>query len=139
MLQNYKEIFFGLAFGIVAVLVDTGMDAISNGNGFADEVAERPIMMLYRAVFLLLGLAAGWLLWKGNRREREYRLLSETLHRIQQDCEKQTLLLRAILQNLMIRKDVQLSEEASQMLQEAYQKTREIQGIAELKPPLIDT
>ena len=67
MLENYKEIFFGLAFGIGAVLLDTGMDAIADGNSLTDEVAEHPAMLLYRAVFILLGLVLGWLLWKRTR------------------------------------------------------------------------
>jgi len=138
MLQNYKEIFFGLAFGIAAVVIDTGMDAIAAGNSLTDEIADRPAMMLYRAVFLLLGLGLGWLLWTRNRREREYRQLTETLRRLHQDLEKQTLLLRSMLQNLLIRDDVHPSEAASQVLQQAYEKTQELQRIAELKLPSVD-
>lgn len=135
MLKKYKEIFFGLAFGIVAMVIDTGVDALSNGNGLGDEVVERPAVMLYRAVFILLGLAFGWLLWKTNRSERQYRQLTETLGRIQRECEQHTLLLRATLQNLLIRNDLQLSEAASQLLRQAYQQTQELQRIAELKLP----
>ena len=135
MLQNYKEIFFGLAFGIGAVLIDTGMDAMADGNSLVDEVTEHPGMLLYRAVFIVLGLALGWVLWQRNRREREYRQLAETLRKIQQECGTQALLLRSTLQNLLIRDDVHLSDAASQLVQEAYQKTQELQRIAELKLP----
>jgi len=138
MLKKYKEIFFGLAFGIVANVLDTGVDALSNGNSLGDEVVERPAVMLYRAVFILLGLAFGWLLWKANRRERQYRQLTETLDRIQRECEQHTLLLRATLQNLLIRNDLHLSEAASQLLRQAYQQTQEFQSIAELKLPSTD-
>jgi hypothetical protein len=138
MLQNYKEIFFGLAFGIAAVLIDTGMDALAEGNSLADEVAGHPSMMLYRAVFILLGLGLGWLLWNRNRREREYRQLAETLRNIQLVCEKESLLVRSTLQNLLIRHDVQLSDEAAQMVQQAYQKTEELQRVAGLKVPGLD-
>ena len=139
MLENYKEIFFGLAFGIGAVLLDTGMDAMADGNSLTDEVAEHPAMLLYRAVFILLGLGLGWLLWKRNRREREYRQLAETLRNIQQICEKESLLVRSTLQNLLIRDDVQLSDAALQLVQQAYQKTQDLQRIAELKLPSADT
>jgi hypothetical protein len=139
MLENYKEIFFGLAFGIGAVLLDTGMDAMADGNSLTDEVAEHPAMLLYRAVFILLGLVLGWLLWKRNRREREYRQLAETLRNIQQICEKESLLVRSTLQNLLIRDDVQLSDAATQLVQQAYQKTQDLQRIAELKLPSADT
>ena len=138
MLQNYKEIFFGFAFRIAAVFIDTGMDALMSGNSLSDEIAERPAMMLYRAVFVLLGLVLGWLLWKNNHREREFRQITATLHRLQQDCEKQAMLLRATLQNLLIRNDLHLSEAASQLLRQAYQQTQEFQRIAELKLPSTD-
>jgi len=138
MLQNYKEIFFGLAFGVAAALIDTGADALSNGNSLADEITERPAMLLYRVVFIILGLALGWLLWKTNRREREYRKLAEMLRKLQHECERQALLLRATLQNLLVRKDVQLSDAASQLVQQAHEKTQELQKIAELKLPSVD-
>src|SRR5271166_984780 len=86
MFQKYKEILFGLAFGIGAVVLDTGMDALADGNSVTDEVAEHPGMLLYRAVFIAFGLALGWLLWKRNRREREYRQMAEMLREIQQQC-----------------------------------------------------
>lgn len=138
MLRKYKEIFFGLAFGIAAVLIDTGMDSVVDQNSLGDEVAEHPGMMLYRVVFILLGLGLGWLLWKNNRREREYRELTESLCQLKQQCEKQALLLRATLQNLLIRDDTQLSEGASQLVQQAYQQTAELQKIAEVKVPSVD-
>lgn len=135
MLQNYKEIFFGLAFGIGAVLIDTFMDALADGNSLVDEVTEHPAMLLYRAVFIVLGLGLGWLLWKNNQRERRYRQFAQTLRTIQQELEKQVLLFRSTLQNLLIRDDVRLSDEASQMVQHAYQQTTELQKLSELKPP----
>ena len=135
MFQKYKEILFGLSFGIGAVIIDTGMDALADGNSLTDEVAEHPGMLLYRAIFIVLGLGLGWVLWQRNRREREYRQIAETLRRIQQDYGTQALLLRSTLQNLLIRDDVHLSDAASKLVQEAYQKTQELQKLAELKPP----
>ena len=137
MFQKYKEIFFGLAFGIGAVLLDTGMDAIADGNSLTDEISEHPGMLLYRGIFIVLGLALGWILWQRNRRERQYRQMAETLHTVQQECETHALLLRTTLQNLLIRDDVKLSPAASQLVQDAYQKTQELQRIAALKPPPI--
>ena len=139
MLQNYKEIFFGLAFGLGAALIDTGMDAMADGNSLVDEVSEHPGMLLYRAVFIVLGLFLGWVLWTRNRREREYRQLAETLHTMQQKCDKEALLLGSTLQNLLVRTDINLSEAASQLVQQAYQQTRELRQLAELKQPSIDT
>jgi hypothetical protein len=135
MFQKYKEIIFGLAFGIGAVILDTGMDAMAEGNSLPDEVAEHPGMLWYRAVFIVFGLALGWVLWQRNRRERAYRQMAETLRKMQDELAKQSLLLRATLQNLLIRDDLHLSDEASRLMQEAYQQTQELQKIAEQKLP----
>jgi predicted histidine transporter YuiF (NhaC family) len=135
MFQKYKEILFGLAFGIGAVFIDTGMDALVDGNSLTDQVAEHPGMMFYRAVFIVFGLVLGWLLWKRNRREREYRQMAEMLHKIQQECGTQALLLRSTLQNLLIRDDVHLSDAASQLVRESYERSQELQKIADLKLP----
>ncbi len=133
MLREYKEIFFGLAFGIGAVIIDTGMDAKAEGVSYYWELTSHPAMMLYRAAFILLGLGLGWLLWQRNQTEREVRRLTETLHRIQQQCGTQGLLLSSTLQTLLTRSDIGLSAEAQQLAQNAYQRAREIQRIAEEK------
>ncbi len=135
MFQKYKEIIFGLAFGVGAVILDTAMDAMADSNSLPDEVAEHPGMLWYRAVFIVFGLALGWVLWQRNRRERAYRQIAETLRTMQNELAKQTLLLRATLQNLLIRDDLHLSGAASQLMQEAYQEAQELQKIAELKLP----
>src|SRR3974377_1096973 len=105
MLQKYKEIFFGLIFGILAVALDLAMDAAADGNSLADELAEHPGMIFYRLIFILLGLLLGWLLWRGNRAERESRQLRETLGNVQQQCGAQGLLIGASLQKLLTRSD----------------------------------
>lgn len=134
MLQRYKEILFGLAFGIGAFLLDTNMDAAAGGNNFLEEVVAHPGMLLYRALFILLGLALGWLLWQRNRREREARQLAETLNRLRQKCAAQGLLLSTTLQRLLTRDDLHLTPQASRLLQDAYATSQEFQRIAEDKP-----
>ena len=133
MFQEYKEIFFGLAFGLGAVIIDTVMDASAEGYSYLGELAAHPAMILYRAIFIVLGLGLGWLLWQRNRSEREVRRLSETLHRIQQQCGTQGLLIHSTLQVLLTRSDLHLPEEAQRLVHEAYQRSQEFQRIAEEK------
>jgi len=133
MFQKYKEILFGLAFGIGAVVIDISMDAMAGGNSFNDEMAEHPGMLLYRAVFVVFGLVLGWLLWQNNRREREVRRVAEMLHKLQQECGTQGLLLRSSLQTLLMRDDLRLTDDASRLLEEAYARSQEFQRIAEQK------
>lgn len=82
MFQKYKEIVFGIGFGFAALLIDTAMDAKVEGSSFAEGLAAHPGMMVYRLGFVLLGLALGWLLWRNRKREREFRLLMETLQNL---------------------------------------------------------
>jgi hypothetical protein len=135
MFQKYKEIIFGIGFGIAALIIDTAMDGRVEGNSFVDESAAHPGMMFYRLGFVLLGLAFGWLLWKNRTREREFRLLKEALNYLQQQCEAKTLLLRADLQLLLTRNDFQLPDEAQQLVRDADQRAQEIQRLAEEKLP----
>ena len=135
MFQKYKEIIFGIAFGVAAMIIDTGMDAKVEGNTFTGELAAHPAMMLYRLGFVVLGLLLGWLLWRNRKREREVRLLTETLHIFQQQCGTQAVLLRSALQILLTRDDLHLSDEAQRLVHDAYQKSQEFQRIADVKLP----
>jgi hypothetical protein len=136
MFQKYREIIFGLAFGFVAMIIDTAMDAKVEGTSLAQELTGHPGMMLYRFGFILLGLAFGWLLWRNHTRDREYRLLKEALQRMQQQCATQCLLLRSTLQLLLTRSDLHLPDEAQGLVRDAYQKSQELQRLAEEKLPI---
>ena len=131
MLQKYKEIVFGVAFGIAAMIVDTAMDATAEGYSLAGEFAAHPGMIVYRFGFVLLGLILGWLLWRNHKRERELRQLEESFHRMQQRCSTHGLLVRSSLQLVLTRDDLYLSDEARRLLQDTYHKTEALQTIAE--------
>jgi hypothetical protein len=135
MFQKYKEIIFGIGFGIAALIIDTVMDAKAAGNSFADEAAAHPGMMVYRLGFVLLGLAFGWLLWKNRTRERQCQLVSEALHNLQEKCAAQALLLRAALQLLLTRNDFHLPDEAQKLVRDAYERAQELQRLGEEKSP----
>jgi hypothetical protein len=131
MLTKYKEIFFGFAFGLGAMLIDTAMDSITDGNSLADEIAEHPGMLLYRCAFIALGLLLGWLLWKNNQRERQVRNVTEALQKLQQGFRKEALLLSASLQAIIGREDFHHSENSLQLLREVYQRSQGLLRIAE--------
>ena len=73
-----------------------------------------------------------------NRRERRFRQLAEALRHLQQDCGAQTLLLPSTLQTVLTRDDLHLSDAASKLVQEAYQRSQELPRIAEQKLPPLD-
>jgi hypothetical protein len=83
----------------------------------------------------LFGLALGWLLWQKNKREREFRDLSETLKRFHQEYEGPALLMHSKLQILLTRKDLHLSPEAEELVRFVYQKSQDLQALVRNKLP----
>ena len=135
MLQKYKEIFYGGLFGFGAAVLDTFMDAWMEGLSFRDELAQHGSMLFYRTLFILFGLALGWLLWQKNKREREFRDLSETLKRFRQEYDGPALLMHSKLQVLLTRKDLHLPVEAEELVRFVYQKSQDLQALVRNKLP----
>ena len=139
MLQKYKEIFYGIVFGLGAAIIDTVMDGRMEGHSFWDELVQHRPMLFYRAVFLLFGLVLGWLLWQKNKRERDFRRLAEALKRFHQEYGRDALLMHAKLQVLLTRPELHLSPEAEELVRFVYQRSLEIQTLVKEKlPPLSD-
>ena len=79
MLQRYKEVFYGLLFGLGASVIDVFMHASMEQQGFWMELIHpQPIMVAYRVFFIAFGLALGWLLWRKNKVERAFRSVMQT-------------------------------------------------------------
>ena len=79
MLQRYKEIFYGLLFGLGASVIDASMHASMEQQGFWTELFRpQAAMAAYRGSFIAFGLVLGWLLWRKNKVERDFRNLLET-------------------------------------------------------------
>ena len=135
MLQKYKEIFYGGFFGFGAAVLDTFMDAQMEGLSFGDELVQHRPMLFYRILFVLFGAALGWLLWQKNKREREFRDLSETLRRFRQEYGGPAILMHSKLQVLLTREDLHLSVEAEEIVQFVYQRSQDLQSLVKNKLP----
>jgi hypothetical protein len=135
MLQKYKEIFYGGLFGLGAAVLDTFMDARMEGLSFGDELVQHRAMLFYRTLFILFGLALGWLLWQKNKRERQFRDLSETLKRFRQEYGGPAILMHAKLQVLLTREDLHLSVEAEDIVQFVYQRSQDLQSLVKNNLP----
>jgi hypothetical protein len=135
MVHKYKEIFYGILFGVGASIMDSVMDARAEGLGLWDELIQHPGMLLYRALFVLLGLGLGWLLWQKNKREREFRDLAEMLKRFRQECGGAALVMHAKLQLLLTREDLHLSNEAEGLIRSLYEKSQDLQTLLNSKLP----
>jgi H+/Cl- antiporter ClcA len=129
MFIKYREITFGVLFGFAAVIMDTMMDASTQGRSFVSELTNYPAMVLYRVLFIVFGFILGWLLWQRNKTERDFRQLQERLDRMRQECGKRSLLMHASLQVLLTRNDLCLSQEAEELVRRAYQSSQELQNL----------
>jgi hypothetical protein len=136
MLQKYKEIFYGILFGLGACTIDTVMHArMENTSFWIEMVQPQPAMIFYRVLFILFGAALGWLLWQKNKRERDFRHLAETVEKFHRDLCAPALLMHTKLQVLLTRQDSQLSHEAEEAVRFAYERSREIQALAKERLP----
>ncbi len=134
MLQRYKEIFYGLLFGLGASVIDVSMHASMERQGFWTEFF-RP--QAYRGSFIAFGLVLGWLLWRKNKVERDFRSLLESVEKFRRGINAPALLIHTKLQLLLTRGDFRLPPEAEEMVRFAYERSREIGALAEQKfPPL---
>ena len=134
MLQKYKEIFYGGLFGLGAGILDTVMDAQTEGLSFGDEIVQHRPMLFYRTLFILFGLALGWLLWQKNKGERDFRDLSEILKRFRQEYGGPAILMHAKLQVLLTRKDLHLPPEAEELVRFVYQQSKKLESRVDKLP-----
>jgi len=136
MFQKYKEIFYGILFGLGASTIDTVMHArMENTSFWIEMVHPQPAMIFYRVLFFLFGVALGWLLWQKNKRERDFRHLAETVEKFHRDLCAPALLMHTKLQVLLTSEDLHLSHEAEEVVRFAYERSREIQALAKERPP----
>jgi hypothetical protein len=134
MLQKYKEIFYGGLFGLGAGILDTVMDARMEGLSIGDEMVQHRPMLFYRTLFIFFGLALGWLLWQKNRRERDFRDLSEILKRFRQEYGGPAILMHAKLQVLLTRKDLHLPPEAEGLVRFVYEQSKKLESLVDKLP-----
>lgn len=135
MLSNYKEILYGVVFGLAAAVLDTALDARGEGQSFTGEVGGHPAMMLYRILFVLLGFFIGWLLWRNNLREREFRAFVDRIRHFCQEYEAQAIVLHTDLQ-VLLTKNLKLTPEEETLLRTTYEKSRGLQTLAKQRPTL---
>ncbi|HVH89584.1 MAG TPA: hypothetical protein VM912_22900 [Terriglobales bacterium] len=133
MFSGYKEIVYGVVFGFAAAILDTALDGRAEGQTLLAEIGSHPVMMLYRVLFVVLGFLIGWLLWRNNNREREFRQTMEQVRRFHHDYEAEAVVLHTQLQ-LLLTKNLQVSPEDQALLRSAYEKSRDLQTLARQRP-----
>ena len=136
MIRRYREILYGLAFGLGASAIDVAMHArMEEGDILTELLRPKPAMLFYRLMFVAFGITLGWLLWQRSQREREFRRVAEILDRFQRDIAGPSALMHAKLQVLLTRSDCRLSQEAEAMIHFVYERSQEIQSAVKEKLP----
>ena len=104
MVHRYREVCFGLLFGLAAVVIDIAMHAGMQDRSFTEELIHPEMgMLFYRILFLAFGVALGFLLWKTNKRERESRNLAEALEKLGREIAAPSIIIHTQAQLLLTR------------------------------------
>lgn len=80
-MKHYKEIWFGLFFGLGAVGIDLLMHS-RDSHGAGADLGDMGTIV-FRSFFVIFGLAIGWLMWRNAQRERQFRALEDRHNRYQ--------------------------------------------------------
>lgn len=137
-LLHYREILYGVAFGVSAWLVDVAMHASKENRDFWIELLNpEPATVVYRLLFLVFGLALGWLLWQRSRREREFRKLAAEIEAFRGEIAGPAFLVCSKLQLLLTREG--LPPQAQETVRSVYADAQRIQTLVKEKLPSSNT
>lgn len=132
MVTRYREVCFGLLFGLAAVVIDIAMHAGMQDRHFFEELVHPEMAMLfYRILFLAFGVALGFLLWKTNVRERESRHLAEALEKLRRDIAAPALIIHSQSQLLLTREHPALPAEAESAVRTIYEQSKRLHSLAD--------
>jgi hypothetical protein len=113
VLNLYKEIFCGLLIGFGAWVIAAAMHAREEDASFWTELVHvHGGTFVYRSLFLVFGLALGWLLWTRNRHEREFRRLVEIYERFHGEVADPAFLIHGKCEELLWLSDGELPAKA---------------------------
>ena len=126
MFRRYKEIFYGLMFGLGAAFIDTFVDATTQHKAFWDFGLG---MLLYRAVFVLFGFMLGWLLWRNNQSERESRSLIAAMQKLKSDIGPPAVIIHAQTQLLLTKSGAGLPPEIEGIVRSIHEQSVKLQSI----------
>ena len=119
---KYKEVIFGVLFGVGASLIDAAMHAtMGNGDILSELIHPTLVMAAYRTLFLAFGVGLGVALWLRNRSERAFRQVSASFDAMRRDVTAPAMLIHANLQVLLMQYEGRISDDAMAMIRETYE------------------
>lgn len=119
----YKEIWFGIALGAFAWLVDAVMHVelgaeVHSGGLWAEIFAPHPTALVFRLFYLVIALAFGVFLWRTNWRERQLHALEQAVVAFQRQLDAPALRILGAARGLQNRNSVRLDDTAERLAAE---------------------
>lgn len=128
-MKKHREVVYGAAFGLGAAILDVMLHAWTEGTGIWQELLRPSLGAgLYRILFLIFGMALGWVLLQKSRQEIELNRLTENLQQFQRQIVAPAMLIHTKLQVLLTRGDLSLSPETETILRSIYEQSQAIQS-----------
>ena len=131
MLRRYREIFYGFLFGIGAACIDMFTDAKMQGKEFWNVSAG---MTLYRMLFIVFGCILGWLLWRKNQGERQFRSLLAAMEKLRGQIGPPAIMIYAHTQSLLAKPGLSRPPEAETVVRAIYEESKKLQSAAKEHP-----
>jgi len=128
--MKYREILYGLLFGVGACAIDIVMHAEMSDRSLLEELLQPSLQMLiYRVVFLAFGVGLGMVLWQRNKHERETRRLAGMLQKLRHDIGAPVVLIYAKTQLLLTQHQAAMPKEVEPILQSIYEQSTKLQSL----------
>lgn len=128
--MRYREVLYGVAFGLGACGIDIVMHAQMTNRSLLEELFQPSAdMLIYRVLFLALGVGIGMLLWQKNKREREARQLAGLLQTLRHEAGGPVTIIHANAQLLLTRHEAALPLEAGTVLRSIYEQSKKLQTL----------
>jgi len=126
VLKRHREIFYGLLFGLGAALIDTFIDSKMQDTPFWEVSIG---MALYRILFVIFGCILGWLLWRKNESEREFRSLLGEMQKLRQEIGTPVTMIHAQTQLLLAKPGSRLPPEVESAVRTIYEQSQRLHSI----------
>ncbi|MDQ3320889.1 MAG: hypothetical protein M3525_00310 [Acidobacteriota bacterium] len=122
-LKRYKEIWFGIALGLGAWLIDAVMHTqigagVDAGSLWTEIFAPHPTALIFRLFYLVIAIAFGVFLWRANWRERQLRALEQSVISFQRQIDAPALRILGAARQIQTRNSVRLDETAERLVAE---------------------
>lgn len=131
VLRKFREILYGVLFGLGAALIDVAMHARMYGRGAMETIIHpSPEMAFYRILYLIFGVVLGWVFWRSSQKELRFRCLLERFASLTKDFDRHAVIVYANAQMLIMRESAQLSQDAALNVKLIYSEAQKIHALA---------